>query len=235
MLMPLAHYLERLVNIALVNPIYLISDGYYLREQGLLLDTLSSVLCAANEQIAYVQLREQVVDTKQPSLIPATDREIIFLSEKILPLCHKYKCKLIINRRCDMALATGADGVHLGEKTISIDEARSLLGSSAIIGYSAHSLMESKFAEAEGADYITLSPIYPPISKQSKRSALGTEVLSDVCSELKIPVFALGGITKNNILECKQSGAYGVAVISSVLLAKDPPQACRELISEVLT
>ena len=131
-----------------------------------------------------IQLREKDLSTL----------ELFEYGEELRALTRKYKAKLIINDRCDVALALRADGVQLTTKSFSPKRARELLGEDMLIGVSTHSLEEALIAEKEGADFITLGPVYDTPSKAKYGEAIGVAILKDVASKIGIPVFALGGI-----------------------------------------
>jgi len=134
---------------------------------------------------------------------------------------------LLISRRVDIALAVGAQGVHLGSHSLPPSVARSLLGGERVIGFSAHSLEEAREAQDQGVDYVTLSPIFPTRSKPLARP-LGLDYLAEVVSRVKIPVLALGGIGPQEAGETVKRGAHGVAVMSA-LWKGDPRTVAREI------
>lgn len=206
------------------RPIYLISDGGELRRRGTLISVVSAALEGAGGAIGYVQLREQLAGEG-----PASDGEVIDLGEELLPLCRQHGAKLILNRRLDLATAVGADGVHLQASIAGVESVRETCSADFLIGFSAHSEGEAIAAVDAGADYVFLSPIFAPISKQSQRSPLGLEALSGAAAELPGKVFALGGITAKRAAQCRRAGAAGVALVGSVMFAAQPGSAAREI------
>lgn len=134
--------------------------------------------------------------------------------------------RVVVNRRVDIALAIGADGVHLGFDAMSVPDARRLLGPAALVGISAHSA--SEVAAAQGADYAHLAPIFEPLSKHSTRPALGVDAIA-LAAQSGTPVVAQGGITAANAGEVRRAGALGVAVTGAILLADDVTNATRAL------
>ncbi len=166
-----------------------------------------------------IQFREKVMSTG----------EMINTAIHICELCNSSRATFIVNDRVDIAMISGADGVHLGIEDISIADARRLLGNSKIIGGTAHSLAEAFEAEKNGADYIGYGHIYPTGSKIRETKPKGTGKLAELCAKIKIPVIAIGGIGPENAGEVMKSGAYGVAVIGSVLNDKDPREAVKKL------
>lgn len=132
-------------------------------------------------------------------------------------LTRQHQALLIINDSIDLALAVGADGVHLGQEDLPLEIARRILGREKIIGISTHSVEEAKTAEAGGADYIGLGPIYESKTKVSTRKPLGLFELRKVRNATSLPIYAIGGITQGRLLEVMESGADGVAVIAGLM------------------
>ena len=130
------------------------------------------------------------------------------------------KAVFMVNDRVDIALLSGAEGVHLGQEDIPLKEARRLMPSS-IIGVSTHNIEEAKRAEGEGADYISFGPIFPTVTKKDADAPKGVKRLREVASKVDLPVVAIGGITIENARQVMETGASSVAVISDVLLAPD--------------
>lgn len=171
--------------------------------------------------VRAVQLREK-------DLSP---RELLELARTLRELTWRYGAKLIINDRVDIALAAGADGVHLGEASIPADAARKLLGSDRLIGVSCHSREGALTAEKSGADFITFGPVFPTPSKAAYGPPAGLERLAETVGLLGIPVFALGGIKRENTPEALATGAAGVALISAVIAAVNPNEEARAFLS----
>jgi thiamine-phosphate pyrophosphorylase len=139
------------------------------------------------------------------------------------------KIPLIINDRVDIALACGADGVHLGQDDLPLQHARKLLGKNRIIGISVSTADEAIEAEKDGADYVGLGPIFPTPSKETPLSPLGIEGLRLVRGTIRIPILAIGGINAQNARGLLEAGADGIAVISAILGAPDIHAATQEL------
>ena len=155
--------------------------------------------------------------------------ELMAAALEVREVCRAAGVPLIVNDRADIALAVGADGVHLGRKDLPIAAARRMLGPDVIIGYTASTLEEARQAERDGADYIGFGHIYPTGSKTKPGTAVGTAVLAEVCRALTIPVIAIGGIEEANLKPVLDSGAWGVAVIASVCGSRDPQRAAATL------
>ena len=196
--------------------LYLITDRY--RTCGKPLTTV--VEEALKGGIKAVQLREKGLSAK----------ELFELAHGIRSLTRQYGARLFINDRVDIAMAVNADGVHLGQNGFSARDAKGIFPEAAV-GVSTHSLNEAKKAEGEGADFITLGPIFYTPSKAGYGEPLGVEVIKRVKAEINIPVFAIGGIKKNNAKDVINAGVDGIAVISAVMGAEDTGKAVEEIIS----
>ncbi|MBI4529133.1 MAG: thiamine phosphate synthase [Deltaproteobacteria bacterium] len=127
---------------------------------------------------------------------------------------------LIVNDRVDIALATGADGVHLGQDDFPLDVARRLLGDK-LIGISTHDLEQARAAEQGGADYIGFGPLFGTATKQTGYSPRGLEMLRKIRKTVSIPIVAIGGITEKNVQEVWEAGADGAAIINDIMGAED--------------
>ena len=125
----------------------------------------------------------------------------------------------------DVAIASHADGVHLGQNDFPIPLARSLLGEEAIIGGSAGGMEEAHKCLLEGADYIGFGPVYFTTSKEDAGPAGGLDLLKQVVQEIPLPIVAIGGIARENTPRVMQTGVHGIAVISAVCCQKDPAEA----------
>jgi len=148
-------------------------------------------------------------------------RELLAMALWMRELTREYGAKLIINDRVDVALSVGADGVHLGKNSIPAYAVRKRWGNKLLVGVSTHSIEEALEAERDGADFITLGPIYETPSKLKYGHPLGTDIIRGVKSRISIPVFAVGGIKLDRIKEVTEAGAAGVAVISAILEARN--------------
>jgi thiamine-phosphate pyrophosphorylase len=127
-------------------------------------------------------------------------------------------CRIFVNDRVDVAIASGAGGVHLGEQSIPVQEARRLLreknvSADFLVGVSVHSLESAKAAEKSGAEYLIFGPVFETPSKVALGGPQGMERLAQVCAGVSIPVFAIGGINAQNAPQCQDAGASGIAAI----------------------
>jgi thiamine-phosphate pyrophosphorylase len=171
--------------------------------------------------VKAVQFREKDLGT----------RELLKLAYRMRGLTKKYNTRLFINDRLDIALAVGADGVHLTQNSIPADAVRKVVKKKLLIGVSTHSLKEAREAEKAGTDFITLGPIYQTPSKLKYGTPLGIGTLKKVSREIKIPVFAIGGVKARRINELSSAGAYGIAMISEIFGASDIQKKTRELVN----
>jgi thiamine-phosphate pyrophosphorylase len=194
--------------------LYLITD----RRQAASGDLLRSVEAALDGGVRAVQLREKDL----------TADELLRLAEQLRALTARYQARLLINSRLDLALAIGADGVHLPSGSTELAGARSKLGAAMLLGMSTHNLAELRKAETCGADFVTFGPVYATPSKLPFGDPVGLEALQTACAQSHLPVFALGGISLARLPELLPTGVAGVALIAGILAAADPQRAARE-------
>ncbi|MCX7795795.1 MAG: thiamine phosphate synthase [bacterium] len=162
--------------------------------------------------------------------------ELYKIGVRLREVTKKYKALFIVNDRLDIALAVGADGVHLGMDDLPISVARKIAGNNFIIGASVSSPEEAILAEKEGADYISAQSIFKTSSKEDVK-VIGLEGLKAIVKVSSLPVIAIGGINKDNVRDVMKTGVKGVAVISAVVSKEDVRFATEELkkiISEFL-
>lgn len=194
--------------------LYAVTDRICLKSGTL----LQAVEKAIRGGATLIQLREKQLD----------DSELIQQAAELKQLCSQYGVPLIINDRVDIALKSGADGVHLGQGDMPPKQARELLGPNAIIGVSARTVEQALAAEAAGADYLGSGAVFSTSTKGDAKP-LPLPVLKDICHAVRIPVVAIGGIGEKNILELRGCGISGVAVVSSIFGADDIESAAKRL------
>jgi len=136
----------------------------------------------------------------------------------------------LVNDRCDLALAVDADGVHLGQGDLPYIYARSIMGPEKLIGLSTHNPEQVSAADMLKPDYIGFGPIFKPGSKQDHDPVVGVNGLKQIRSLTSVPIFAIGGITVENVADVMQAGADGVAVISTLVKAQDVRQAVSDFV-----
>ena len=179
--------------------LYAVTDRHWLNGRTL----YSQVEEALKGGATFIQLREKELDEEH------------FLEEakEIKELCRRYQVPFVINDNVEIALAVDADGVHVGQSDMEAGDVRAKLGPDKIIGVSAQTVEQAVMAEQNGADYLGVSH----------------DTLKAICKAVKIPVIAIGGISKENILELSGSGICGIAVISAIFAKDDIEEAAREL------
>ena len=138
----------------------------------------------------------------------------------------------IINDRIDIALATNADGIHLGKDDLDLKTARKFLGYSKIIGISANNEIDISNALKEGCNYIGIGPVFETATKKNKKP-LGIEKVKTITKDLNIPWFAIGGIKSNNIAYLKRNGFQKVALVSQLMNSKDPKEDAIMILKEL--
>ena len=157
--------------------------------------------------------------------------ELLKLAGRLRRITREAAAPLIVNHRPDIAIAVGADGVHLGWRSLAVRDVRKLAGNRLIVGVSCHDAESLRRAEADGADYAVLGPVYPTPSKAGLVEPLGPAGLRKCVEQTELPVIAIGGITPGNAGEAFACGATGVAAIRSLLTASDPATAVRRMLS----
>lgn len=201
----------------LLPPLYLVTNRHQTNNRPLL-TVLQEALQAG---VRLIQLREKDLDT----------RSLLTLATEVLTLTRSYNASLLINDRVDVAKAIGADGVHLRANSLPIPVTRRILGPKALIGASAHTSQEVMAAEVQGADFIVLGPIYDTPSKRDFGPPLGVQGMEEVQRICHKPLYAIGGLTPGRVAEVREAGAYGVAVISSILASTSVTNTTRQFLT----
>lgn len=200
--------------------LYLITDRNLVTRNSSLVTAVSQALKGG---VIAIQVREKDLGT----------RELLKLAYRMRELTERFQAKLFINDRLDIALAVGADGVHLAQSSIPAHVVRKTVKNRLLLGVSTHSLKEAKEAEKAGADFITLGPVYRTPSKLQYGKPVGPEILKRMCRKINIPVFAIGGIRSSRIHEIKEAGVYGIAMISEIFKANDIKNKTREILNKL--
>lgn len=180
---------------------------------------LETVEAALRGGVTAVQLREK----------SGTDRENFLLAERTRELCKEHDAAFYLNDRLDLALATNADGVHLGVDDLPIPSVRRIAGEVFTIGFSPDSDLGARSSRLEGASYLGVGPIFGTHSKLDAGPAIGLRVLRRRIEISALPVIGIGGIDAENAGSVVRAGAAGVAVMSAILRASDPESAARAL------
>ena len=194
--------------------LYFITDSTGFSEEAF----LRRIDAALRGGVTLLQLREK----------DKTTREYLELARKVHALTKRYGVPLIIDDRLDIAMAIGAEGVHLGQSDLPIDLARKLLGPDRIIGATAKTVPQALEAYQQGADYLGVGAIYPTTTKV-KTVLTSTDTLRDICAAVPIPVNAIGGLNRDNIDVLSGIPIAGICVVSAIMKADDPEKAAAEL------
>lgn len=188
-------------------------------------DLAEVVGLACDGGVRWFQLREKDLSAGK----------LLELAGKLRQVTAERGARLIVNDRADVALAVGADGVHLPASGLPPSVARTLVGRGLLVGVSTHSEDEARRAAEAGADYITFGPLFYTPSKAAYGPPVGLEALREVAGRLQppVPILGLGGVKPGNVSQVVAAGARGVALISAVISAGDPAGAAREILEEI--
>lgn len=199
--------------------VYLVTDRAAIGDRSI----VDVVRAAISGGVTAVQLRDKEMPV----------REMITLANALLEVTRPAGVPLIVNDRIDVALATGADGLHVGQSDLPGDIARRLLGPDLLLGISATTVEEARLAEQHGADYLGVGDVFGTPSKPDAGVPIGLQGLAEITRIASIPVVAIGGITLENAARTIEAGASGVAVISAILRTPDPAVAAENLLKAV--
>lgn len=194
--------------------LYAVTDRQWTGRQTL----LQQIEDALDGGVTILQLREKNL----------SEPEFIEEAKQAKEICKKYNVPLIINDNVDVALESGADGVHVGLEDMPVAEIRKKVGSDFIIGATAKTVEQAKLAEASGADYIGVGAVFPSPTK-TNAVRITAEQLKEIISSVSIPAVAIGGINEDNISELKGGGMNGVAVVSAIFSKDDIKKATQNL------
>jgi len=194
--------------------LYAVTDRSWVGRQNL----LEQVESALKGGVTCVQLREKELD------------EAAFLEEAVAmkALCSRYGVPFIVNDNVEIAIKCGADGIHVGQSDMAAGHVRELVGDHMIIGVSARTVEEALTAQAAGADYLGVGAMFSTATKLDA-CVLRLQTLKDICTAVDIPVTAIGGIHKGNLMELAHSGVDGVALVSAIFGAEDIERECAQL------
>jgi thiamine-phosphate pyrophosphorylase len=196
------------------NHLYVITD-----QKDNLLEIIEEILIAG---VRIIQHRFKT----------GTDKNQLQEAIQIKNLCKKYNSLFIVNDRLDIALASNADGIHLGQDDLGLKIARKLLGNSKIIGISANNKIDISKALKDGCDYIGIGPVFETATKKNKKP-IGIEKIKALTKDLNIPWFAIGGINSNNISYLKRNGFKKVAIVSQLMNSEDPKDDAIMILKEL--
>ena len=196
--------------------LYAVTDRAWTGRQTL----LQQVECALKGGVTCIQLREKNLDADE------------FLQEAIAmkALCSRYNVPLLINDNVEIALKSGADGVHVGQNDMNPHEVRQILGTDKIIGVTAKTVEQALTAQENGADYLGVGAVFATSTK-TDTIQIDYTVFRQICEAVKIPVVAIGGINKNNMSKLAGLGMDGFALVSAIFSADDIETECKELLA----
>ena len=194
--------------------LYAVTDRAWTGKQTL----YEQVEAALKGGVTCVQLREKELD------------ETAFLQEakELCALCRRYGVPFLVNDNVEIAIACGADGIHVGQEDLAAGEVRRRVGENMILGVSVHTVEEAFQAVRDGADYLGLGAVFPTSTKTDVEQ-MSNETLRAICDAVDVPIVAIGGINRGNILRLAGSGVDGVALVSAIFSAEDIEGTCREL------
>jgi len=172
--------------------------------------------------VDVIQLRDKQLD----------DRQLLERARLLRELTHDTKALLIINDRPDLARLAGADGVHLGQEELSVKDARTIVGPTALVGVSTHNIEQARQAVLDGANYIGVGPTFPSNTKQFDNFT-GVELLRAVAAEIRLPAFAIGGIDLTNVDQVLAAGFCRIAVTGAIAASNDPASVAQALVDKL--
>ena len=199
--------------------LYAVTDRAWTGRQSL----YEQVEAALKGGVTCIQLREKNLP----------EAEFVKEAVQIKELCHRYGVPLIINDNLQVALESGADGVHVGIEDCPVSEIRTKAGADFIIGATAKTIEQAKNAEAAGANYLGVGAVFPSPTKTNAIRITNTQ-LQEICASVSIPAVAIGGITAENVAELADGGMQGVAVVSAIFGAEDIERATKDLKVQVV-
>jgi thiamine-phosphate pyrophosphorylase len=194
--------------------LYAVTDRSWLEGRSLTLQTEEAIRAGAT----FIQLREKALGYEA----------FLAQAREVRALASRYLIPFVINDNIEVALACGADGVHVGQKDRPADETRRLLGPGKILGVSVQTVSQAMAAQESGADYLGVGAVFSTATKQDA-AEVTFETLRAICGAVRIPVVAIGGIQKDNVMKLAGSGIAGVAVVSAIFAQPDIRLATAEM------
>lgn len=194
--------------------LYAVTDSAWVGKQTL----YEQVESALKGGVTCVQLREK----------NQSEEEFLREALEISSLCKKYNVPFIVNDNVKIAIECGATGVHVGQDDCKVSEVRKLVEDEMIVGVSAHNVEEAKKAVASGADYLGVGAVFSTSTK-ADTDVLSFETVKAISDAVDVPIVAIGGINRNNILKLKGTGVDGAAIVSGIFAAEDIETECKAL------
>lgn len=198
--------------------LYAVTDRNWLKEGQTLTEVCADVL---DHGATFLQLREKELDHDA----------CLAQAKELAALCKARGVPFVVNDDVELALEAGANGVHVGQSDIRGRDIRALIGPDKLLGISAGTVEEALAAEAAGADYLGVGAVFGTSTKKNARTG-SLDRLREVCAAVRIPVVAIGGISRENIAQLRGCGADGAAVISAIFAADDPGEATAQLLAQ---
>ena len=194
--------------------LYAVTDRTWLKNE-----TLDDVVEKALQGgVTFVQLREKNLEPQK----------VLEEAKKIRVVCKKYQVPFVVNDYIDIAIAADADGIHVGQKDMEAGHVRDIIGKDKILGVSVQTVEQAILAERQGADYLGVGAVFHTDSK-ADADYVSYETLKEICSSVKIPVVAIGGINEVNVMQLAGTGLSGIAVISAIFAQPDIIEAVKKL------
>ena len=200
--------------------LYAVTDRAWTGERTLY-EQIEEALCGG---VTIVQLREKNM----------VEEDFYQEAMPVKKLCARYRVPLLINDHVALACRVDADGVHVGQNDMAAGTVRAMIGPEKILGVSVQTVKQALQAEAAGADYLGVGAVFTTSTKQDA-CEVSIDTLKAICEAVNIPVVAIGGINKDNIMQLAGSGIAGVALVSAIFASKDIQRECRELRERVHT
>jgi thiamine-phosphate pyrophosphorylase len=194
--------------------LYAVTDRTWVGEKTL----YQQVEEALRGGVTCVQLREKDM----------SDKEFLQEAKEIHALCQQYGVPFIVNDNVEIAVACGAEGIHVGQEDMAAGDVRRRVGDSMILGVSVHTVEEALDAVRNGADYLGLGAVFPTSTKTDV-DQMANETLRAICDAVDVPIVAIGGINSGNIGKLAGSGVDGVALVSAIFSAANIESTCQEL------
>ena len=196
--------------------LYAVTDRAWLGARTL----CEQVEAALKGGVTCVQLREKELE----------DAAFLQEARELSALCRRYGVPFLVNDNVDIALASGADGVHVGQEDMDPAQVRLRAGKDMLLGVSVHTVEEAREAVRKGADYLGVGAMFPTGTK-ADAERVPRQVLRNICAAVDVPVVAIGGLNRESIPRLSGSGVDGVALVSAIFSAEDIEGACRELLA----
>lgn len=194
--------------------LYAVTDRTWTKMQTL----TQQVEAALKGGVTCLQLREKEMG----------ENAFLEEAEQIKALCKSYQVSFIVNDYVDLAIKCGADGIHVGQQDMSAKKVREKIGEQMILGVSVRTVEQAIWAEKNGADYLGVGAVFSTSTKLDAKP-VAHQVLKEICEVVHIPVVAIGGITKENMMQLKGTGVQGVALVSAIFASKEIIKTCQEL------